>query len=214
MSAGSAPTPTQPISDPFRELLPWIVEHCSLGDSVRDECYRCGLSAIVHRVLKFGYEEALNRLSARDCLSCCLMCGGIVAEFFLRMAFTRALVEDDQLVVSRIAQTPFIPESRLWLAKLAKALQGSQEEVEEGALWVETMDGEERAIASLLIGRIYQDFTSLEWLTACPLTYPRLAAEIALLLLARSKDHDAVIIRYLRDHPEVRHSVDDQRWRV
>jgi len=197
--------------DPFRELLPWIIEFCGTGDTARDEAYRCALSAVVHRVLKFGHEETLNRLTARDLMNCCLMCGGTAAEFFLRTAFTRALIEDDRHVVERLLHTPFIPESRVWLAKLMAAVQGDGQAIEDGAHWLETMEGEERAIASLLIGRIYPDFAQMEWLQACPTDYPRLAAEIAMLLL-RAPERKAAVEAYLRERPEVRYSVDDVRW--
>ncbi len=178
---------------------------------MRDEAYRCGLSAVVHRILKFGYEETLNRFTARDCLNCCLMCGGAVAEFFLRTAFTRALIEDDRPVVDRLLNTPFIPESRLWLAKLMAAVQGDERAMRDGAEWMEAMGGEERALASLLIGRIYPHFPEIVWLHDCPTTYPRLAAEIALLLL-KLPERKGVVMSYLREHPEVRFSVDDWRW--
>lgn len=198
-------------TDPFQELVAWIYANITLGDPVQDEAYRAGLSAVVHRVLKFGYEETLNRLSARDCLSCCLMCGGLTADFFMRLAFTRALIEDDRVVVQRILQSPFLPESRLWLAKLIAAVQGDEKALSEGAQWLETMDGEERAIASLLIGRIHPHFAQTEWLMACPTSYPRLPAEIALLLL-RNDQYVSVVKQYLRDHPEVRFAIDDERW--
>ncbi len=191
--------------------MPWIQEHCSLGDPVRDECYRAGLSALVHRLLKFGFEETVNRLSARDCLSCCLMCGGIMAEFFLRTAFTRALVEDDQPVVQRILQTPFIPESRLWLGNLMRALSGDAAALEAGALWLEQMDGEERAVATLVIGRIYPHFALSDWLLACPIDYPRLPAEISLLLLKDPK-YLGLVRDYLRRNPAVRYALDDSAW--
>lgn len=198
-------------ADPYPILVAWINEHCTLGDPVRDEAHRCGLSAIVHRLLKFGFEDSVNRLSARDCLACCLMCGGFTAEFFIRTAFTRALIEDDREVVERILQTPFIPESRLWLAKLMAAVQGDQKELEGAAAWMEAMPPEERAVASLCIGRIFPTLIEAEWLQACPTTYPRLAGEMALLIL-RDRQYVAVVRAYLRDHPEVRFSVDDERW--
>lgn len=214
-SAGAAPIPTvsAPVDDPFPVLVEWIAKNAGTGDDVRDESYRAALSAVVHRVLKFGFDETLNRLSARDCLNCCLMCGGHVAEFFIRTAFTRGLIENDRLVVDRILQTPFIPESRLWLAKIMAAVQGDQDALADAACWLETMGGEERAIASLLIGRIIPDLIQAEWLPECPLDYPRLAAEIA-LLLQESGQYDAVVKAYLRNHPEVRYSVDDERWNL
>lgn len=191
--------------------MPWITEHCTLGDPVCDEAYRCGLSAIVHRIMKFGHEETLNRLSARDCLSCCLMCGGTLAEFFLRTAFTRALIEDDQALVGRVLQTPFIPESRAWLARVGAGLAGDEKALAEAAAWLDTTDGEERAIATLIIGRVYPHFAQATWLTACPTEYPRLAAEMALLLL-RTPGHEGLVQAYLREHPEVRFAIDDGRW--
>ena len=209
MSAGAAPIPTAP--DPFLALLPWITEHAGTGDPVRDEAYRCGLSAIVHRVLKFGCEASLNLLTARDCLNCCLLCGSHIAEFFLRLAFTRALIEDDQAIVGRLLQTPFLPESRVWLAKLMASVQGDEKAVAEGAAWLETLSGEELAIASLVVGRIMPELRQSEWLLACPLTYPRLPAELALLLL-QDKQYEPIVRQYLRDHPEVRYAVDDRRW--
>ncbi len=209
-SAGAAATPT---ADPYLALLPWIQATCGLGDPVRDDAYRCGLSAIVHRLLKFGFEESLNRLNARDCLNCCLLCGGQLAEFFLRTAFTRALIEDDQPIVSKILQTPFIPESRAWLARIAAGLTGDDKALAEAAAWLDTVDGEERAIATLLIGRVYPHFAQTEWLAMCPTEYPRLAAEMALLLL-RQPEYDTVVKAYLREHPEVRYAIDDERWSV
>lgn len=210
-TAVSTPTPVAPSADPFLALLPWIREHCGLGDDVRDESYRCALAAVVHRVLKFGHEETINLLSARDCMNCCLMCGGTVAEMFLRTAFTRALIEDDRPIVDRLLHTPFVPEARLWLAKLMASVQGDEKALEDGAHWMGSMGGEERAIASLIIGRIFPQLPEVEWLHSCPIEHPRLAAEIALLLL-KMPVRKGVVMAYLREHPEVRFAVDDERW--
>ncbi len=199
-----------------QELRVWITEHCSLGDSVRDESYRCALSALVHRVMKWGFEPTLNLLTARDAMNCVLMAGGEGCEFFLRLAFVRGLIEDDRVVVQRLQLLPFIPECRVYLSIIIKALTGDEDALFAAAHWMETLEGEELSIACLVIGRQVPALIDLEWLTKCPVTNPRLQAEMCLLLLGRDTQYgpqyEAVVKQYIRDRPHVRYAVDTDRW--
>lgn len=194
-----------------QELRVWILKECSLGEHVRDESYRCSISAIVHRVMKWGWEPTLNAMSARDLMTCILMAGGEGAEFFMRCAFTRGLIEDDRVVVQRLLDTPFIPECRLFLSKIVHALTDGPDAMAEGARWMETLHGEELSIACLVVGRHVPGVVDPEWLTGCPEANPRLCAEVALLLLKQDR-FEAVVKNYVRARPKVRYAVDQDRW--
>ncbi len=194
-----------------QELRQWITTECSLGESVRDDAYRCALSAIVHRVMKWGFEPALNLLTARDAMNCVLMAGGEGAEMFIRLAFTRGLIEDDRAVVQRLLDTPFIPESRAFVSKIMHGLTDGEAALAEAAAWIDTLRGEELSIACLVIGRHAPAVIDIEWLMQCPEANPRLCAEMAMLLL-REERYDTVVKAWVRARPRVRYAVDSDRW--
>lgn len=188
--------------DDFLKLREWIHENCGTGCPVRDESYRNAIGAAVHRILKFGWEPTVNLWSARDCLNAALIAGGEPAGCFLRTAFTRAIIEDDGEVLKRLLESPFIPESRLWFIKLFNALSGDEQHLIEAAQWLETVSGEELAIASLIIGRMHPQLAELQWLEKCPKENPRVAGEICKILL-KNKAYKNLVGAYLRAHPEV-----------
>lgn len=200
--------------DPYLELQAWIRGTCSLGDQVRDEAYRCGISAVVHRLIKWGWDESINYLNARDCLTACLMCGGEFAEMFLRAAFTRAIIEDDREVLQKLQTTPFIPQSRFWLAKLAQGVRGeSVEALMDCAKWMQEMQGEELMLASILIARSRPDLADIGWLEKADEVPPRTAAALCLELVKRP-EWQKVVKDWVRARPAVRYSVEDERWEM
>ncbi len=196
------------------ELRVWIKEHCTLGDSVRDDAHQCALSALVHRVCKWGHEPTLNLLTARDALTCVLMAGGEGAELFLRLAFVRGLIEDDREVVQRLMDLPFVPESRAFLSVLIRGLSGDDDALFKAAHFMETLEGEELSIACLVIGRQIPALIDATWLSQCPETNPRLQAEIALLLLRADEKYETVVKSYVRARPRVRYAVDPTLWKL
>lgn len=197
------------MSDTFVTLQRWIRETCSLGDPVRDEAYRCGISAVVHRAVKWGYDDSLNYLSARDCLTACLMCGGEFAEMFLRLAFTRAIVEDDRVVLQRLQASEFIPQSRVWLAILARGVQAkSEDDIRLAGQFMEKLRGEELLLASILIARARPDLADIGWLEQAGEAAPRVAAALCQELIKR-EEWGPVVRAFVRARPEVRYAVED-----
>ncbi len=217
MSDVAVAEPVAPEAPPFdaqalvQELRVWITEHCSLGDSVRDDAYRCALSALVHRVVKWGFEPTLNLLTARDAMNCVLMAGGEGCEFFLRMAFVRGLIEDDRAVVQRLLLTPFIPENRAFLLVIVNALSGDEDALFKAAHWMETLEGEELSIACLVLGRQVPELIDIDWLAKVPEDSPRLQAAMALLML-RDEKYETVVKNFIRARPKVRFAIDTDRW--
>jgi hypothetical protein len=217
VSDAAVADPVAPEAPPFdasalvQELRQWVLTECSLGDSVRDDAYRCALSAIVHRVMKFGFEPTLNLLTARDALNCVLMAGGEGAEFFIRLAFVRALIEDDRAVVQRLLDTPFIPECRQFISNIMHGLTDGEDALAKAAAWIDTLQGEELSVACLVIGRHVPAVIDIEWLMQCPEANPRLGAEMALLLL-RQERYETVVKAWVRARPKVRYAVDSDRW--
>ena len=217
MSDAAVADPVAPDAPPFdanalvQELRQWVLSECSLGDSVRDDAYRCALSAIVHRVMKWGFEPTLNVLTARDCMNCILMAGGEGCEMFMRLAFTRALIEDDRAVVQRLLDSPFVPESRAFVSQIMHGLTDGEDALAKAAAWIDTLRGEELSVACLVIGRHVPAVIAPEWLEGCPENNPRLCAEMALLLL-RQERFEALVKNYVRARPRVRYAVDSDRW--
>lgn len=200
-----------PAVDPFIELRQWITENAGLGDPVRDEAYRCALSALVHRWIKWGFDEALNTLSARDCLNCCLLCGTEFAEMFLRLSFTRAIIEDDRVVLQRLMLTPYIPQSRFWLAKLGECLKGDEKALRECALWIEGMPAEEKLLASILLCRAAPMLADPAWLEQADAVPPAVGAALCKELLKQER-FEAVVKKWVRERPAVRYSCDPEAW--
>lgn len=217
-SPASSATPaasgaTAPGPDHFLDLRAWARDHCGLGCPVRDEAYLCALSALTHRVLKFGWEPAIERLSARDCLNCTRMVGGKAAAFFLDLAFTRALIENDEPVVRRLLASPFIPPARAWMTIVARSIFAGDDAAAEHADFLAEQQCEHLSIATLLICRHFPRLIETQHLLDCPDdTWPRLRAEIALLLLRERPQTRDLVRRYLRVRPDVRFSVDPARW--
>lgn len=200
-----------PAVDPFIELRAWITANAGLGDQVRDEAYRCALSSLVHRWLKWGFDDALNALTAKDCLNCCLLCGSEFAEMFLRLSFTRAIIEDDRVVLQRLMLTPYIPQSRLWLAKLSRCVNGDEKGLMEGAQWLETMEPEEKLLASILLARVAPALADIAWLDQAAGASPEIGAALCKELLKQER-FEAVVKAWVRERPAVRYSCDPEAW--
>jgi hypothetical protein len=190
----------------FAKLREWVAEHCAAGHPIRDSAVAMARSAIIHRLLKFGPDETLNTCSARDLMALLLYTNALLAEYIMRTAYIRAIIEGDHEVYEQLNKTLFITDLRVWYFQLVEALLGRAPVPEQVTVWVENMKGEELSVARLIICRVYPDLALLTWLNDVPEQTPRIAAEIAKVLATDKSKHGA-LKAYLRDHPEVRYSV-------
>ncbi len=197
------PAPSKSPQAHFNDLRQWVLAHCGTGHPVRQSAYQMSLTAIVHRLIKFGPDEILNHLTARDLMNLLFYINGEVAEWVMRAAFTRALIEDDRLVYEKLADTIFIAECRLWYWKIVEGIAGLSPDPAALTSWVESLSGEEKALARLLVARVYPDTAHISWLDEVPKECPAIAYQLARILSSK-KDCAQYSERWVRERPMVR----------
>jgi hypothetical protein len=202
MTVAEAPADKTP-QEYFNDLRQWVVQHCGAGHPVRQAGYQMSLTAIVHRLIKFGPDETINHLTGRDLLNLLIYTNGEIAEWLMRAAFTRALIEDDREVFEYLANTIFMPECRLWYWKIVEGLAGLSPDPAALTKWIEELPPAEKALARLLIARVYPDTAHVSWLDEVPEDSPAIAYQLA-IILSLKKDCRNVAERFLREHPLVR----------
>jgi hypothetical protein len=203
------PRPVSPEANPqeeFKKLREWVAAHCNTGHSVRDSAVHMARSAIIHRLMKYGPDETLNACSAREVMALLVFVNGCMAEYLMRVAYIRAIIEGDHEVYEHLNTTLFIADHRAWYWQIVEAMLGQAPDPQAVTVWLENAKGEELSVARLIICRAYPDLAALTWLDDVPASTPRLAAEIAKVIASDPRKHGAVKA-YLRNHPEVRYSV-------
>lgn len=218
MTAAEALQPPPPDIDPqaeFAKLRAWTVQHCADSNPIRSASVGMAYSAYAHRLLKYGPDDSFNALSARELLLLCLYLNGPLAEYILRVAYFRALIEGDHDIYEYFNTTLFIPECRAWYWTIVEAMLGKHPSPDEVTVWLEAMHGEEKSTARLIIARVFPDTAHSDWLGDLPDTdhpaHGRLAAEIC-LILASNPLYTSIVKTYLRTHPQARYSIPEQRW--
>jgi hypothetical protein len=196
----------------FKKLRQWAHEHCLSGHLVRDAVYQMSLSAVSHRLLKYGPDEWFNSCSARDLMNLLIYVNGHCAEYLIRTAFFRAIIENDSEVYEHLANTLFMPECRAWYWTIVEGILGQSPDPDDLTKRIDAMQGEEKSIARLMVARVYPDTAHLSWLTDLP-EIPRLQAELC-LAMQDNKLYRAGLQRYLREHPEARWCVPQEWWRI
>ncbi len=192
----------------FAALRTWITEHCHDENPVRQAAQGMADSAIVHRLLKFGPDETLNTCSARDLMRLLVFTNGLCAEYLMRVAYIRSIIEGDHAIYEHFNTTLFLPDLRAWYWQLVEALMGQAPNPQMVTTWLENAKGEELGVARLIIARLYPDLALLIWLDDVPTETPRLAAELA-RVIAQDKRKHAALKAYLREHPAVKYSLPD-----
>lgn len=187
----------------FHDLRQWVLANCHTGHAVRQSAYTMSLTALVHRLIKFGPDETLNHLTARDLMNLLIYTNGDIAEWLMRSAFTRALIEDDRPVYEVLASFPFMPECTTWYWKLVQALIGQAPDPKEMEVWLENLPPEEKALARLLTARAYPDLAHITWLDDVPESSPAIAYQLA-CFCAQKKDYTHAVENWIRSRPLVR----------
>lgn len=195
--------PTKNAQQYFHELRQWVIAHCSTGHIVRQAAYGMALTANVHRLVKYGPDETLNHMTARDLMNLLIYTNGEIAEWLMRAAFTRALIEDDREVYEILAAYPFMPECTSWYWKLVQALIGQSPDPKETGEWVEALPLEEKSLARLLCARAFPDTVHFSWLDDVPEHCPAIAYQLARFAMGKPDCRNA-IENWLRERPLVR----------
>lgn len=187
----------------FAELRAWVLEHCNCDHPVRQAAYQMALTAIVHRTLKYGPDETLNHLTSRDLLNLLIYTNGLIAEWLMRSAFTRAIVENDTLVYEHLAQTPFMAECTAWYWKLVQGMLGGAPDPKELTDWLDALPAEEKSLARLMIARLFPDTVHVDWLNDVPAECPAIAAQLA-RICGGKKEYQHAVMEWVRQRPNVR----------
>lgn len=184
----------------FFQLRRWARDHLHAGHPIRQQHYQMALSTVVHRLLKFGPDGILNTYSARDLMNLLIYVNGECAEWVMRTAFTRALIEDDKEIIDRLMSLEFgLPEQRLWYWQLVDMLIAGQGKKTEMETLILAMPAGERCVARLLQCRLFPDTARADWLTEIP-DDPSLASHLCASMAQRRELH-GIIDKYLREHP-------------
>lgn len=187
----------------FSDLRTWVLTNTSTGHPVRQAAYQMSLTAIIHRLVKFGPDETLNHLTARDLLNLLIYTNGEIAEWLMRSALTRALIEDDRAVYEHLATLPFMPECTHWYWKLVSGLIGQAPDPAEQEIWFDELPPEEKALARLLTARVYPDVAHIDWLHEIPAHCYLLAYKLA-AIVALKPEYTRAVESWLRERPMVR----------
>jgi hypothetical protein len=192
----------------FVQLREWIHRECRDSDPIRDTTYKMALTAVVHRLIKYGPDASLNNLDCRDLMNLLLYVNGPVAEWVIRLAFTRSLIEGEEAVTERLMGTTLMAEVRAWYDKLVSSLVGDAADPGEATAWMDAMQGEELSIARLVSARVFPDLAHSSWLHDLP-EIPRLQAEMC-ILLKRIPEYQGLVKNYLAERPWVKWERVDQ----
>ena len=199
----------------FAALRSWVSAHCLDPDPIRRSVFQMSMSAIAHRLMKYGPDEVLNGLTSRDLMCLLIYNNGPLAEYLMRAAYFRAIIEGQHDIYEHMNTTLFIPECRAWYWTIAEAMMARSPNPEAITVWLENMTGEEKATARLIIARVYPDTAHIDWLSEVPDTtkapMARLAAELG-VILSQKKEYKTVLKTYLREHPHVRYAVSEANW--
>jgi hypothetical protein len=209
------PPITENPQEHFARLRAWTAEKCADPDPVRRAAVHMALSAIAHRMMKYGPDESLNACSSRELMVLLLFLNGPLAEYVMRVAYFRSIIEGEHTIYEQFNSALFIPECRAWYWTIAEAVMARAPDPEAVTVWLENMRGEEKSVARLVIARCYPDVAHIDWLADVPdQTQPqnaRLAAELCHVLLTKPS-YVPLVKNYLRTHPHVRYAVPEDRW--
>jgi hypothetical protein len=210
-----APPPEANPQEHFAALRGWLTANCLDQNQVRRGSYSMAMSAIGHRLLKYGPDESLNNLTSRDLMALLIYSNGAMAEWLMRIAYFRAIIEGEHAIYEHFNETLFIPECRAWYWTIAEAMMARSPDPEAMGVWLENMQGEEKSTARLIIARVFPDTAHIDWLSDLPDTrsapMARLGAELA-IILQQKKEYRPLVQRFLREHPHVRYAVQEHRW--
>ncbi len=194
----------------YNTLRTWIVANCADPNPVRSAAYSMAMSATAHRLLKYGPDATLSSMTARDLMNLLMYLNGPLAEYIMRTAYFRAIIEGQHAIYEHMNTTLFIPECRAWYWTIVEAMLGKAPDPEQVTVWLENMTGEEKQTARLIIARVYPDTAHIDWLQdAVDTTQPpmaRLMAELCIVLASKPTYVD-LVKKYLREHPHVRYAV-------
>lgn len=186
----------------FQRLREWVVANCSAGHPVRHSAYAMALTANVHRMIKFGPDATLDHLTARDLMNLLIYTNGDVAEWMMRAAFARALIEDDRLVYETLANYPFMAECTAWYWRVVQAVIGQSPDPAGVTEWLNSLPPQEKSIARLLCARAYPDIAHIAWLDDVPEDCPAVAYQLA-MFARRKENYQNAVDNWLRAHPMV-----------
>lgn len=197
----------------MRGLRQWAAEHCLPEHPIHRGVMRQALSALLHRVLKFGPEAGLAQCTGRDLTYLASCMGGPGAAFFLRTALVRGIVEDDSELVTFLLALPLCPEVLLWIQRLMAWVMANDEPSVQAMLeWLQSLHAagalEELTLATVIITRVHPQLANPDFLEYVPLDYPPLAAALCRVLMVQPHYRNRVIA-WLGAHPVVRWSMNN-----
>jgi hypothetical protein len=106
-------------------------------------------------------------------------------------------------VYEYLANVVFFPECRLWYWKIVEGLAGISPDPAALTEWVNNLPAEEKALARLLVARVYPDTVHMDWLHEVPADCPAIAFQLARIAALKPERANAVN-NFLRERPLVR----------
>lgn len=171
---------------------------------VRESHLSMALSAAVHRLLKFGPDETLNEMGSVELLRLLPFVNGPHATWVMSTAFTRAIIEDQRVIIDRFGHLRFlIPAELIWFHTLITTLMQAPTKPEEAWKLVEALEGEEKCVARVVMGRIYPGAAKVGWLEDSETMHPKLALA-TVDVVAQNPAYTHICESWVRDRPMVR----------
>jgi hypothetical protein len=140
-------------------LRKWVLTHTDFGHPVRTETGRVALGALIRRITMFGLESSVDSLSAAEIGQAVALIGGSYADFFARVALSRAFVEHDVRLIQAYDQLKLEPQMLTWFTERDRADLGAAQEL----LQRPYANDEERHVTRLLLGRRFPQLITAAW---------------------------------------------------
>jgi hypothetical protein len=194
VSTPDAPAPETPViesidlppelTEALHRLRGWVLDHLDYGHPVRTEMARAALSASIRRLVTFGVEDGLSHHSCRDVLQFQAMVGGQFALYLARIAFTRALIENDREIIDVLTASGLVDGMAAWRADLIR---------DDLAMVRATLDSitdqdEELHVGRLIAARRHPELVTADWLEAVPERLAQVAAQMCRAVLGQRPD--------------------------
>ncbi len=183
-------------------------------DPVRDAIIWTARAAAVRRMVGVGVGSELEHYEARDILQVALcVVSPEVTRSLARIAFTLALIEDDQEVVDGILASGVLPDCAAWLALVGQAHLAEAEALVEPApdAQAQQRDPMQLAVTRLLLARRLPVVLRPAWWSATVAVSTTATAHLILVAIEQRPDLLAAASAFLAAHHAVLAAIDGDR---
>jgi hypothetical protein len=189
------------------DVIEWMRQHPRYPHPIANEAFTMVMSTTIRNWLHFSVaNEDLGHYTARDLIWLRSLLA--LNDTLIKIAHTRAIIDDDSEAMEIIGQLGVGEAARYWLTwfrqcpknEVEAQLRSLQETGPADTLWT----------ARLVAVRGWPDLFALTWLRECPANLPRVAFYLCEIALKHGVAADD-IAAFLRERPDILVSIDPDR---